>query len=157
VDDARKRTYQSFSSMRYRCFVPKSNEYHNYGGRGITVCERWNNFENFLSDMGFRPEKLTLERIDNNGNYEPSNCRWATRKEQRHNQRSCHYLEHNGERKPLREWARIGGICEHTFLRRIRRGWSVERAMTEKVNPNRARAGLKGCMVRYRSLASAQS
>lgn len=81
-------THNSWRSMKHRCLNPKGRQYPDYGGRGITVCARWMKFENFLADMGERPGKeYSLDRIDNDGNYEPSNCRWATRSEQQKNKR----------------------------------------------------------------------
>jgi hypothetical protein len=83
------RTWNSWSSMLKRCRNPKNTNYPNYGGRGISVCDRWSEYVNFLADMGERPEGKTLDRINVNGNYEPSNCRWATLSEQQKNKR-CH-------------------------------------------------------------------
>lgn len=80
-------TWNSWQAMLARCYRPVCNGYKNYGGRGITVCERWHSFENFYADMGDRPKGKTLDRLDVNGNYEPGNCRWATPTEQRANTR----------------------------------------------------------------------
>lgn len=77
--------YESWKAMRKRCLNPNAPKYRLYGGRGITICERWDYFENFREDMGERPIGLSLDRIDNDGNYEPGNCRWATQKEQQNN------------------------------------------------------------------------
>jgi len=89
--------YKLWQSMKGRCLIPGSNKYEYYGGRGITVCKRWLKFKNFYKDMGDRPEGLTLDRINNNKGYSPSNCKWATKKEQMRNKRDNHLLTFKGK------------------------------------------------------------
>lgn len=94
--------YGAWLSMRGRCLKPQHKSYHDYGGRGITVCERWmNSFENFFADMGKRPDGYSIERINNDGNYEPGNCKWIPRPHQSKNQRSNKQLEYNGKKREL--------------------------------------------------------
>lgn len=111
-------TYHSWQAMKRRCTVEKDAKYHLYGGRGITVCERWlNSFENFWEDMGNRPVGTTIDRIDNDGNYEPSNCKWATPKEQNSHLRQRSIPSHcpNGHEiqgiLPVRRGSQRCGIC----------------------------------------------
>jgi hypothetical protein len=115
---------------------PSSAHFHNYGGRGITVCDRWRLFENFAADMGesFSPE-LELDRIDVNGNYEPDNCRWATRKQQQLNRRNNHHITWDGQTRTLQEWADALGIKANTILTRIQRGWALNRVMSKNPAP----------------------
>ena len=119
------KTYYSWVSMKTRCFNKSDEHYKNYGARGITVCNEWlgkNGFQNFYKDMGERPRKKTLDRIDNDGNYELSNCRWATSKEQGNNQRSNHLVTYKGITKNVTQWAEILGIKRKTLFERARRG-----------------------------------
>jgi hypothetical protein len=123
--------YQAWAHMLRRCYTPTTKGFENYGGRGITVCDRWRfAFENFLNDMGYRPSRqYSLDRINNDGNYEPSNCRWATAKEQCNNTRRCRMLTFNNETLTIAQWSEKLGFNRGVLLFRIRRGWSVEKAL----------------------------
>ncbi len=128
--------YRVWLGMRKRCRYVKHKHYASYGGRGITVCDRWQVFENFLADMGPRPSmRHTLDRINNDGHYEPSNCRWATSDEQHNNRRSNRFLEHNGERLTMAQWAHRLGIPPRTLRARLRRGWSLADSVTKPLTP----------------------
>ena len=123
--------------MRQRCSNQNRHNFKHYGGRGITVCERWMTFENFIADVGFRPSrKHSLERINNDGNYEPQNVRWATVVEQRHNMRSNRWIEIDGRRQTIGDWAKERGIDERLIRIRIRRGVSETDAVMLPVQPN---------------------
>lgn len=130
-------TYRSWVAMRQRCNDKNCCHYPDYGERGITVCERWNSFENFLVDMGPRPDGTTLDRFpDVNGNYEPGNCRWATSRQQSRNRRNSLYLTIDGEKKMMIDWAVQYGINHVTVFGRLKRGWSHEDAIKKPVNTN---------------------
>jgi hypothetical protein len=124
-------TYKTWLRMKERCYNPHKDKYKYYGGRGIKVCARWSKFENFLADMGEKPAGLTLDRVDNDGDYKPSNCRWATLKEQARNKRNNHFLTFRGETRTLTEWARTLKIPQPTLSRRLIDGWRVEDALTK--------------------------
>ena len=113
--------YHIWQQMKKRCSNPNNPAYKNYGGRGIKVCNRWLEFENFYKDIGERPEGLTIERIDNNGNYKPGNCKWATRKEQCRNRRTNRMVSYMGKEKCLADWADILGINNRTLTSRLNR------------------------------------
>lgn len=132
VKQPRAVEYSTWSSMIARCENPNSPAYKNYGGRGITVCKRWrDSYANFFADMGKRPNGLTIERIDNDKGYSPDNCKWATRAEQARNQRRTYKsLVSNGESLSLTDWASRTGLHSDCISSRLRRGWSVERALT---------------------------
>jgi hypothetical protein len=103
-------TYNSWDMMRQRCNNPKYSQYQDYGGRGIKVCERWAIFQNFLQDMGERPTGKTLDRKDTNGNYAPDNCQWATKQQQVRNTRRNVWIEYDGQRLILSDWAKKLGF-----------------------------------------------
>lgn len=125
--------YKRWQSIKDRCLNSNNPMYHHYGGRGITVCEEWRqNFDAFREwamANGYRDD-LTIDRIDNNGNYEPANCRWITNFEQQSNRRNNHNIQFNGETHTLTEWARITGITPQNIKRRLKNGWSLEKTLT---------------------------
>lgn len=133
-------TARSWVEMRRRCYAAHRKEYPNYGGRGIVVCDRWrDSLENFIEDMGPRPEGYTLERIDNDGPYSPDNCRWASRAEQELNKRSNVRHSIFGEMLTLSEAARKYGIGIATLHNRFHAlGWDVERTVSEPVRKRSA-------------------
>lgn len=124
--------YRTYKHMVERCTNESCKMYPHYGGRGISVCERWMTFENFLADMGVRPSpKHSLDRINNDGNYEPGNCRWATGSQQMRNTRRTRMITHNGETLPLKDWSIRLGLGESTIQSRLDvYGWTVEQALT---------------------------
>lgn len=124
-------TYRSWTAIKTRCLNKNNPAYSSYGGRGIKVCDRWlESFENFLADMGEAPPEMSIDRIDNNGDYEPGNCRWATRKEQANNRRSSRMITYNGLTKTLAEWASFLGMKSSTLAQRINRWNDLDKAMS---------------------------
>lgn len=125
--------YNVWVLMRQRCNNEKNPAYWRYGGRGITICERWNSFQNFIDDMGRRPtQKHSLDRIDNSRGYCPKNCRWATLVEQGSNKRNNRVITHpdSGRKFTASQWERHLGLPKGTIIGRLYLGWSDEKALT---------------------------
>jgi hypothetical protein len=133
--------YTAWMSMRRRCEDPRGPMFRHYGGRGISVCRRWRkSFEAFLADVGPRPSPLhSLDRIDNDRNYEPGNVRWATRIEQASNKRTSRLIEYRGRTQTAAAWARELGILYNTVLERLKRGWPAARSLSEPIDVRRRR------------------
>lgn len=129
---SRTSAYRIWKLMRHRCNNPKDAHYNDYGGRGIKVCQRWQqSFEAFANDMGVRPNGYQLDRIDNDGDYCPENCRWATIVMQRNNTRVNRRITHRGITKTVAEWARACGLPYDTLMQRFLRKWDITRALEE--------------------------
>lgn len=125
--------YKSWCAMIQRCLNPNNDAYYRYGGAGIAICDRWLSFPNFAADMGPRPgREYSIERINNSGNYEPSNCRWATVKEQSNNRKSNRVIAHDGLVLTVSQWAERLGMQGQTIAKRIDIwNWPIERALSK--------------------------
>ncbi len=133
-------TYSCWSALKKRCNNPKNSWYRRYGGRGITVCERWDKFENFLEDMGPKPDGLSIDRINNDLGYFKENCRWATSKEQNNNRNNTRRFFYKGSLRTTDELADLTGICRETLNSRIyQRKWDLEKALSTPVAPKTKR------------------
>ena len=133
---SKTRLHTIWHSMYCRCNYPSTNGYKNYGGRGIKICKEWTdkengfvNFYNWAINNGYS-ENLTLDRINIDGDYEPSNCKWETPKNQSNNRRNNVFIEFNGKTKTAKQWCDEYGIIQTTFNDRIKRGWTIEQALT---------------------------
>lgn len=136
----RKPEYRSWECMHQRCRTPSNASFESYGGSGMTICERWSLFDNFLEDMGMKPgPTYTLDRINNSEGYSPDNCRWATKKTQSNNRKCNVRLELDGVSKTLAEWARELGIRYETLRARVSRKWSPEECLQHPLRQNTGR------------------
>lgn len=135
--DLNKQLYWVWAAMLCRCGNTSDKGYMNYGGRGIEVCERWHDFELFMKDMGSRPKGALLDRRNNDGNYEPGNCRWVNRKEQNSNRRICIFVSVDGEEMILKDACKTLGISYSTVQSRRNIGWSIIQAMVTPIESRR--------------------
>lgn len=138
---SKTRIYKTWKSMKHRVLNKKDKRYHDYGGRGILICDEWKNnflsFYNWAMKNGYK-DNLTIDRIDVNGNYEPSNCRWATPLIQANNQRRNHYITYNGKTQSMSDWARELGISYTVLRARINSYfWSIEKSLTTPVSKSK--------------------
>lgn len=136
------RTYKSWRRMLCRCRAKTGPNYKNYVQKGITVCDRWKTFVNFLEDMGSAQDGVTIDRIDSSRGYKPGNCRWSTMTENVRNRTITKKAEFNGETKSVAEWAEIVGISYNTLRARLDRGWDVVRAFTTPKMSNKESSAL---------------
>lgn len=137
---SKTRTYRIWQGAIQRCMDAGDESHADYGARGIRVCDRWMSFENFLADMGKAPAGLSIDRKDNDGNYEPGNCKWATRAEQSRNTRRTRLITMNGRTQCLTDWAKEMGLSFHAVHKRIKTGYTPEEALLLPANaPRRPR------------------
>jgi hypothetical protein len=130
-------THRSWADLRNRCHCKTNPRFDSYGGRGIKVCDRWDDFRNFLSDMGKRPPGTSIGRIDNDGDYCPENCRWETRSQQQRNRRGNRLIKWKGVVRTATEWAEILNININSFRGRLRRKWPIRKVMTHEYSSKR--------------------
>lgn len=142
---ANTKTYYVWHGIMCRCRCKTNSQWKYYGGRGITVCDRWLTFSNFFADMGEKPKGCSIERIDNDKGYNPSNCKWATPKEQASNRRNTRLIEFNGTKKTISEWGRTMHLSRATLTKRLSAGWPVQVAlMLPPLSRQLTRASWKG-------------
>jgi hypothetical protein len=147
----RSSEYIIWEGIVQRCTDPSCSAWERYGARGITVCERWRTFADFLSDMGTRPSRAhSIDRIDNDRGYEPGNCRWATATEQANNRSNNHRISYAGETATIAQWSRRTGVPYHLISRRIRAGWPTELVFSRPPQP-----GWRGAALRRKEAANA--
>jgi hypothetical protein len=140
----RSGTYRSWAAMLSRCTDENSADYKRYGARGISVCQHWSKFESFLADMGEKPTGCSIDRIDNDAGYSPSNCRWANKKQQARNTRNNTMITINGASRCISEWSEVSGIKSSSISYRLNNGWCPEDAVFHPLIKSRhARPGLK--------------
>lgn len=141
---SKHKLYPVWLGMRQRCTDSNHISYQNYGGKGIKVCTEWDSFEQFLSDMGERPDgDISIERINSNADYCAENCRWATRLEQNSNKKNNKQVTFNGVTRTLKEWSRIVGIRYETLIKRYNYNWDAELMLTTKPVIGRNQTGIK--------------
>ena len=138
---SKTRIHRIWHSMYCRCYYKTTNQYKNYGGKGIKVCEEWKHIDGFIKFYNWSmgngyTDELTLDRIDNNKDYEPSNCRWITNKEQANHRTNNVFYTINGITKTSKQWCEKYGVSQTTFKDRLKRGWTIEEALTISTKGN---------------------
>jgi hypothetical protein len=137
-----KKCYYTWQAMKRRCLKNSESCFDRYGGRGILVCEKWkNNYQAFFEDMGLPPSMdHQIDRVDNDGNYEPSNCRWVTRQENARNKSNNSYLEHKGKILTIAEWAEVTGLDRGLIESRVSKGWPMDKVFSPKMTGGKHRS-----------------
>lgn len=136
---SRTKIHSIWKAMKQRCLNPKNQRYKDYGGRGISICNSWLDFQNFYKDVGDYPERMSLDRIDNNKGYSPENCRWATYTQNANNTRKSTSVEYRGETKTLSEWCTLLGLNRTAMATRLSYKWDVERMFNTPVKKYKPR------------------